>query len=69
MDMKTFLRKISSRKLWACVCGFVASLMALYNFSDDTVTRVTALITSAGCIAVYMLAEGKADSTNGRGEE
>ena len=34
------------------------------DISDDDVTRVTALITSAGCLVAYMLAEGYSDGKN-----
>ena len=64
MKYTDIIRKLSSRKFWVCVCGFVTSLMAMYNFSDDDVTRVTALITSAGCLVAYMLAEGYSDGKN-----
>jgi len=64
MEQKDIIRKLSSRKLWACVCGFVTSIMAMYNFSDDRVTLVTSLITSAGCLIAYILAEGYSDGNN-----
>ncbi len=61
---KDFIRKLSSRKFWACVSGFAVSLMAMLKFSDDTVTLVTSLITSCGCLVAYMLAEGYSDANN-----
>lgn len=62
MSKKDIIRKLSSRKFWVCVCGFATSLMAMYNFSDDKVTLVTSLITSAGCLIAYILSEGFVDS-------
>mgnify|MGYP003292248417 CR=1 FL=1 len=62
MNCKNIIRKLSSRKFWACVCGFVSSLMAMYNFSDDTAALVTSLITSAGCLVAYILSEGYVDA-------
>lgn len=61
------LRKLSSRKFWACVSGFAVSLMAMFRFSDDTVTLVTSLITSCGCLVAYILAEGYSDASNNNG--
>lgn len=61
MTKNHFIKKISSRKFWICLCGFVSSIMALYNFSDDTATRVISIIAGAGCLVTYMFAEGYAD--------
>lgn len=62
MDFKNITRKLSSRKFWVCVCGFVSSVMAMYNFSDDTAALVTSLITSMGCLVAYILSEGYVDA-------
>ncbi len=64
MTYKELIRKLSSRKFWACVSGFAVSLMAMFRFPDDTVTLVTSLITSAGCLIAYILAEGYSDGKN-----
>lgn len=61
MKYTDIARKLASRKFWVCVCGFVSSIMAMYNFAQDDVTRVTALITSAGCLVAYIIAEGYID--------
>lgn len=62
MTKKDIVRKLSSRKFWACICGFVTSLMAMLRFSDDTTTAVISLITSAGCLIAYILSEGYIDA-------
>lgn len=64
MTKKDIIRKLSSRKFWACVAGFAVSLMAMFSFSENTVTLVTSLITSAGCLVAYILAEGYSDGKN-----
>lgn len=64
MEYKDLIRKLTSRKFWACVCGFVTSVMAMYNFSEDRVALVTSLITSAGCLVAYILSEGSVDASN-----
>ena len=60
----SIIRKLSSRKFWACVSGFAVSLMAMFKYPESTVTLVTSLITSAGCLISYILAEGYSDGEN-----
>ena len=55
-------RKLSSRKFWALVAGFVSGLIIFFGYSTGTADRISALIMSGGSIFVYMLAEGLADS-------
>ncbi len=64
MTKKDIIRKLSSRKFWACVSGFAVSVMAMLKYDNDTVTLVTSLITSCGCLVAYILAEGYSDGKN-----
>ncbi len=68
MTKQDLIRKFSSRKFWACVVGFAVSLMAMFSFSESTVTLVTSLITSTGCLVAYILAEGYTDGKKNEGE-
>lgn len=58
---ETIKRKLSSRKFWVCICGFVTSLMTLMRYSESEAALVTSLITSAGCLIAYILSEGYVD--------
>lgn len=64
MTKNDIIRKLSSRKFWVCLCGFITSLMAMLSFSNDTTTLVTSLITSAGCLVAYILSEGYVDASH-----
>ena len=55
-------RKLSSRKFWACICGFVTPLLTAFRFSDSDIALVVSIITSAGCLVAYILSEGYVDS-------
>ena len=57
-DMK---RKLSSRKLWVAVAGFVTSVLVLFGTDAGTTENVTAMITAFGSVAAYILAEGYVD--------
>lgn len=57
--------KLTSRKFWMAVVGFVAPVLIAFGVSEDTATRVSGIIMSgASCIA-YIIGEGLADSHRG----
>lgn len=62
MKKQDWVRKLSSRKFWLCVCGFAVSLLTMLRFSEAEITLVTSLITSAGCLVAYILSEGYVDA-------
>jgi hypothetical protein len=57
-------RKLSSRKLWLAVAGFVSGLLMFFGESEAVATKVSALIMSLGCVVAYIIAEGWIDSAN-----
>ena len=69
MEKKDFLRKIGSRKFWACITSVFIALIAFFNATPETTERVVALISAIGGLCIYMLAEGMADSGNGESDE
>ncbi len=68
--MKTdWKRKLSSRKFWAATTGVVISVMIAFGANADKQEKVTGMITAAGTLAIYMLAEGAADKAGASGKE
>lgn len=61
MTKKDILRKLGSRKFWACLCGLVVSVAALFGVADTTAEQITAIITAFGSLAVYMISESATD--------
>lgn len=61
MEKIDWKRKLTSRKFWAAVVGFVTPLMTMLNVSDSTAVQVTALIMSGGTLIAYILGEGITD--------
>ena len=56
--------KLTSRKFWMAVAGFIAPLTLAFGVSESTVSQITAIIMSgASCIA-YIVGEGLVDSEN-----
>lgn len=57
-------RKLTSRKFWAAVVGFVTPLMTMLNVSDDTAVQITALIMAGGTLIAYIIGEGMTDAAS-----
>ena len=59
------LRKLTSRKLWMAVAGFVTGLILAFNGSAEIAETVSGCIMSGASVIAYIIGEGLADSTNG----
>lgn len=57
-------RKLTSRKLWVAVAGFVSGLMIYMGHSEAEASQVAALILSGASVIAYCVGEGLADSGN-----
>lgn len=57
-------RKLTSRKFWAAVVGFVTPLMTMLNVSGNTAVQVTSLIMAGGTLIAYIIGEGMTDAAN-----
>lgn len=62
MKKEDFLRKLGSRKFWACISAVVIALIAFTSAEPETTERVVALVSAIGGLCMYMLSEGIADS-------
>lgn len=60
-------RKLSSRKFWVAVVGFVSALLVALNYSDMTVEQVSAVITAGGVLVAYILGESYIDGKEAEG--
>lgn len=62
MKKEDLIRKLGSRKFWACVSAVVIALVAFFNADPETTERIVALVSAIGGLCIYMLSEGIADS-------
>lgn len=65
-------RKLSSRKFWMAVIGFVSAMMTASGASDNSITQTTSVIMSGAVLVAYIIAEGFTDGkavTDGKREE
>lgn len=57
-------RKLTSRKFWMALAGFVTCLLVFFNVPADTSERVVALLMATANVVAYVIGEGLADSAN-----
>ena len=59
MDIK---RKLTSRKFWLALIGFITPLLTAFKVADSDITQITAIIMAGGTLIAYILAEGFTDA-------
>lgn len=62
MTKENIIRKLTSRKFWLAVIGFVTPLLLAFGVTEDTTTQVTGIIMAGADVLGYLIAEGLADS-------
>lgn len=64
MEKNDWIRKLTSRKLWAAVAEFVAALLIFLKKDKSLAQEVASLIMLGVAPVAYMFAEGWADAGN-----
>lgn len=59
-----WIRKLTSRKLWVAIAGFIAGLIVAFGGNSDTAETVSGCILSGAAVVGYILGEGLADAAN-----
>ena len=62
-------RKLTSRKFWAALAGFVGAIAVLCGAGESVITEVTAIISAAGVLVAYILGEAMIDSKSSNRED
>lgn len=55
-------RKLTSRKFWMAVAGFVSPLMLAFGVSEAVAAQVTAMIMAGASVVAYIIGEGLVDA-------
>ena len=55
-------KKLTSRKLWMAVAGFVTGLILAFNGSAEVAETVSGVIMSMASIVAYIVGEGLTDA-------
>lgn len=62
-------KKLTSRKFWAAVVGFVTSVLVALNVSDLAVEQVVSVIGGVAVLIAYIFAEGFTDAASAEHDE
>lgn len=55
-------RKLTSRKFWMSLAGFVAGAVALFGGSGELANKISGAILSGAAVISYIIGEGMTDS-------
>lgn len=67
MNKIDWKRKLTSRKWWLSLTGFITGLIIAFGGSDETATTVSGCLMSGAAVLAYTIGEGLADSNNKEG--
>lgn len=57
-------RKLTSRKFWAAIIGFVVPLLLAFGVSEAETSQIAAIIMAGGTLIAYIIGEGIVDASN-----
>lgn len=57
-------RKLTSRKLWMAIAGFITGIIVAFGGSENTANTVSGCIMSGAAVIAYIVGEGLADGGN-----
>ncbi len=64
MNKIDWKKKLTSRKFWVALIGFISSLLVAFNVDSGSVEQITSIIMSGATLIAYILAEGFVDASN-----
>lgn len=57
-----WVQKLTSRKLWLSLVGFLTGLLLYLGMQEEEVEKLAALLMSFGSLVAYIIAEGLVDA-------
>ena len=57
-------RKLTSRKFWVAVVGFVVPLMLAFGVTEEVATQASGIIMAGATCIAYIIGEGMTDAAN-----
>lgn len=64
MNKIDWKKKLTSRKFWVALIGFISSLLVAFNVDSGSVEQITSIIMSGATLIAYILSEGFVDASN-----
>lgn len=68
MTKDDIIRKLTSRKFWAAIVGFITGLLIYLGKSEADTAQIGALIMSGASVVAYILGEGLIDAAREHGD-
>ena len=55
-------QKLTSRKFWAAIVGFVTPMLLAFGVDESNVTQIVAIVMAGADVVAYIVAEGLVDA-------
>ncbi|GHV09453.1 hypothetical protein FACS1894217_13820 [Clostridia bacterium] len=62
-------RKLTSRKFWAAIVGFITPIIIMNGGGAEQVTQITAIVMSGATLIAYIIGEGLTDAAQNTNSE
>ena len=62
MDKINWVTKLSSRKFWAAVTGFLTALLTIFEVDNLTIEQIIGLVSALSVLIAYIIGEGMVDA-------
>ena len=62
-------RKLTSRKFWVAIIGFITAILVAFNVDKLTIEQVVAIISALGTLVAYIIGEGITDVASMKKED
>lgn len=60
--MKNWKQKLTSRKFWAAVAGFLTPLLIAFGVTENAAAEIVSIVMSGAALIAYIIGEGFVDS-------
>lgn len=60
--MINWKQKLSSRKFWVTLVGFISAMLFAFNYAEADIERIVSVIMAGSTLIIYILTEGYVDS-------
>jgi hypothetical protein len=61
---QTLIRKLTSRKFWTMVCGFLTLLLTAKGMDGGSIQQIVSIIMAGGAVIAYIVSEAWVDTVS-----
>ena len=62
MNKINWQQKLTSRKFWAAVTGFVTAILMVFKVDEMTIEQVITVVSASSVLIAYIIGEGLVDA-------